>query len=162
MQSDFPVPEPTLSERQEVSDVAEMEDSGLESSGSSMDESTSSSASSSMDQDSDSEQEQAVESPLEPSDAVATEETSAHDIPLVEAPQAVTVVPTNLPSAEAPAINTNPAVDGVNASRESSVLSDHYEPPEPEDSDEAYSPKLSPKDIEESEIENGTETHDSK
>jgi hypothetical protein len=159
LQSDFSVPEPTLSEPQEVSDVAEMEDSGLESSGSSMDESTSSSASSSMDQDSDSEQEQAVQSPLEPSDAVATEETSAHDIPLVEAPQAVTVVPTNLPSAEAPAINTNPAVDGdsavdgVSASRESSVLSDNYEPPEPEDSDEAYSPKLSPKDIEESEIE---------
>jgi hypothetical protein len=159
LQSDFPVPEPTLSERQEVSDVAEMEDSGLESSGSSMGESTSSSASSSVDQDSDSEQEQAVESPLEPSNAVATEETSAHDIPLVEASQSVTVVPTNLPSAEAPVINTNPAVDedpavdGVNASRESSVLSDNYEPPEPEDSNEVYSPKLSPKDIEGSEFE---------
>lgn len=164
LQSDSPFPEPSLSERQEVSDVAEMEDSGLESSGSSMDESTSSSASSSMDQASESEPEQqAVEAPLEPSIPVVAEEPPAHDVSLVEAPEPPTFVPTNVTSTEAPATDTDPAMnvdldvspaaDGLNASREPSVLSDNYEPPEPEDSDEAYSPKLSPKDIEESEIE---------
>jgi hypothetical protein len=159
LHSDPSIPEPTLSGSQGISDVAEVEDSGLESSGSSMDESTSPSASSSMDQDSDSEPEQqAGEIPLEPSDAVLTQETLAHDVPPVEAPSAATFEPTNLTSMEAlmdvdPAVEVRPAADGLNASRESSVLSDNYEPPEPENSDEAYSPKLSPKDIEESEIE---------
>lgn len=166
LQSNSAIPGPTLSELQEAGDVAEMEDSGLESSGSSMDESTSSSASSSMDQDLESEPDkQAAEAPLEPSIPVATEEAPAHDVSLVEAPQPATFISTNVTSTEAPTMNTDPAMDvdrvvdvssaanGLNASRESSVLSDNYEPPEPEDSDEAYSPKLSPKNIEESEIE---------
>lgn len=163
LHSDPPIPEPTLSESQGISDVAEVEDSGLESSGSSMDESTSPSASSSMDQDSDSEPEQqAGEIPLEPSDAVLTQENLTHDVPPAEAPSAATFEPTNLTSTEAPmdvdpAVEVRPAADGLNASRESSVLSDNYEPPEPENSDEAYSPKLSPKDIEESEIETAPE-----
>uniref|UniRef100_A0A093V1J6 Protein red1 n=1 Tax=Talaromyces marneffei PM1 TaxID=1077442 RepID=A0A093V1J6_TALMA len=167
LQSDSPIPELTLSEREEVNDAPEFEDSGMESSGSSMDESTSSSASSSMDQDSDSEpeSEQAVELPLEPSGAVATQEAPAHGVPPVEAPQAASFIPMNLTSTEAPAVDIEPTMDmepvvdvdhsasGPDASRESSILSDNYEPPEPEDSDEAYSPKLSPKDIEESEVE---------
>jgi hypothetical protein len=160
LQSDSSIPEPTLSERQGVSDVAEMEDSGMDSSGSSMDESTSSSASSSMDQDSESEPEQrAVEAPLEPSIPVATEEAPAHDVSLAETPQPATFVPTNLTSTELPAmgvdhaVDVSPAADVLNDSWESSILSDNYEPPEPEASDEAYSPKLSPKDIKESEIE---------
>ncbi|EEA23977.1 hypothetical protein EYB26_004040 [Talaromyces marneffei] len=167
LQSDSPIPELTLPEREEVNDAPEFEDSGMESSGSSMDESTSSSASSSMDQDSDSEpeSEQAVELPLEPSGAVATQEAPAHGVPPVEAPQAASFIPMNLTSTEAPAVDIEPTMDmepvvdvdhsasGPDASRESSILSDNYEPPEPEDSDEAYSPKLSPKDIEESEVE---------
>lgn len=153
--SESSIPESTLSECREVGGTAEMENPGLESSGSSMDESTSSSASSSMDQDSESEPEAA----LEPSIPVATEEAPAHDFSLIEAPQPATFVPTNLTSTESnamdvdPAMDLSPATNGLNASRESSVLSDNYEPPEPEESDEAYSPKLSPKDIEESEIE---------
>lgn len=166
LQSDYPIPEPTLSERQEVSSVAEMEDSGLESSGSSMDESTSSSASNSIDQDLESEPEQeAVEAPLEPRIPVATEEAPARGVSPVEAPHPATFIPTNVTSTEAhtmntdlamdvdPAVDATSAADGFNGFRESSVLSDNYEPPEPEDSDEAYSPKLSPKVIEEPEIE---------
>lgn len=158
--SDPPIPEPTLAERQGVPSITELDSSGLESSGSSMDESTSSSASSSMDQDSGSEPEQEVaEAPFEPSIPAATEDTPAHNLSLIEASQTATLVPTNVTSTESNAMDVDPAVDlsaaadRLSASRESSVLSDNYEPPEPEESDEAYSPKLSPKDIEESEIE---------
>lgn len=155
-QPESPVPGPTSSEHREVSDVAEMNvsDSGPESSGSSMDESTSSSASSSIDQDSASEPEQqAVEAPLEPSIPVATEEHPAHDVSLVDAPQPTKPTSTELPATGVdPAVDGSLAVDGLNVSRESSVLSDNYEPPEPEDSDEAYSPKFSPKNVDESEI----------
>lgn len=113
-----------------------------------------------MDQDSGSEPEQEVaEAPLEPSIPLVTKEAPAADLSLVEASQPATFVPTNLTSTESNAMEVDPVVDlsaaadRLSASRGSSVLSDNYEPPEPEESDEAYSPKLSPKDIEESDIE---------
>lgn len=127
---------PNSSESDEVDDAAEVEDSGSESSGSSMDESDSGSESSSADQESESAR--PATSPL-------------HDDVLAEAPQTSTLpAKPDLPTT----VSADTPMDGLDVSRESSVLSDAYEPPEPEDSpDEAYSPKLSPSNIESSEMD---------
>ncbi|EED17639.1 conserved hypothetical protein [Talaromyces stipitatus ATCC 10500] len=148
-----PLPEPGPPERREASDAADIEDPSMESSGSSMDESTSSSASSSVGQVSELESEQqAVEVPLDTSDSSVAQEDPAHDILPVETPPTATLS-ANLASAQKHTVDTASTVDGHNTSRESSVLTDNYEPPEPEDLDEVYSPKLSPKEGEEPEKE---------
>jgi hypothetical protein len=141
-----PLPVPSSFENDEMNDAAEVEGSSSESSGSSMDESTSDSGSISVDQEPESELELEQQSVLPPMSA-----PSDDNMP-VEVPQASIALPPKPEFAAAVAVDT-PA-DGHNASRESSVLSDNYEPPEPEESpDEAYSPKLSPSDIQDSEME---------
>ncbi|OKL64699.1 hypothetical protein UA08_00651 [Talaromyces atroroseus] len=142
MEQKSPVPGPISFENDGVNDVAEVEDSSSESSGSSMDESTSDSESISVDQKSESEQQPIILPVSAPSNDDMSIETPQAPIVLPPKPDFTTTV-----SIDTPAVRSD-------VSRESSVLSDNYEPPEPEESpDEAYSPKLSPSGVEDSEME---------
>lgn len=128
-------------ENTEMNDTANVEDSISKSPGSSMDESTSD-AESGSESESESEQPSALLPMLvEPKNSYSA-----------ELPHASTLIPA-VESEPTVAVSENGVLEAASSSRESSVLSDNYEPPEPEEADEAYSPKLSPSGIEDSQME---------
>lgn len=148
------------SESRDADVVGKSEQSNLESSDTSMDESAGSAISVSMDPESEPEEDQEVpKQPLEIADVSDGQEGLGHTNASVDASEVSGADSSLAFGAEAdqsPPADMNSAEDGIKDSEESSAASDIYEPPEPEDLDEAYSPKLSPQEAEEAGAEADT------